>query len=162
MDERWMVKGLLTENDAKAIVSHYPTNFYCKIMDYLTGPILPAIGKVLNVIQTLFKNIEEPSYLKIESNNKGYDWHVDTGNNNHMAWCNYGCSILLTNDFEGGLLEYKDGLAYKHYLDMLIHKSNVPHRISEAIGNKRYVLLFFLKAKLGNIDQLAGVTSIRG
>jgi hypothetical protein len=44
----------------------------------------------------------------------------------------------------------------------VVDKSHVPHRISEAIGNKRYVLLFFLKAELGNINQLAGVTSIRG
>ena len=48
-----------------------------------------------------------------------------------MAWCRYGCSILLTDDPEAGSLEYRDGFkleASEHFCGLAIHSSDVEHR----------------------------------
>ena len=82
-------------------------------------------------------------------------WHVDTGVKNHMIWCDYGCSVLLTNDENSGFLEYRDGTKFlpeEHYCGLAIHGSDVEHRVGH--GANRVTFLAFLVDKAKNSPNL--------
>ena len=92
---------------------------------------------------------DEPSKIRIERSPNGHPWHVDTGSSNHMLWCAYGASILLTDDDRAGYLEYRDGtkiLPKEHYCSMTLHSSDVEHRVEQ--NSSRVTLLSFLQRKL--------------
>ena len=93
---------------------------------------------------------DEPSRISIERNrSNGHPWHVDTGSSNHMLWCAYGASILLTDDDRAGYLEYRDGtkiLPKEHYCSMALHSSDVEHRVEQ--NSSRIAFLSFLQRKL--------------
>jgi hypothetical protein len=105
------------------------------------------IRKVLDSIKDagIDFTLHHKSYWRVESRAAGHGWHVDTGNKNHMAWCTYGGSVLLTDpkDFTGGVLTYKDGVAPKEKLRLYIHSSDVEHMVTPHEG-KRIVLLLFI------------------
>ena len=102
------------------------------------------------------------TYIIKEKHGK-HGWHYDTGVHyivdneavpvlatGHMTWCDFGCSILLTDNETAGYLEYRDGtklLPKKHYCGLAIHSSDVEHRVVDA-SSKRHTLLFFLQRKL--------------
>ena len=63
-----------------------------------------------------------------------------------MAWCRYGCAVLLVNNEDAGHLEYRDGykLNYdEHYCGMALHSSDVEHRTAH--NNGRITFLAFFK-----------------
>tara|TARA_Y100000766_G_scaffold220060_1_gene192037 strand:- start:17180 stop:17671 length:492 start_codon:yes stop_codon:yes gene_type:complete len=123
-----------------------------------TNDITNIIIKILNIVDV--PNRSDKSYFRLESSTEGsvrtHPWHVDTGSKNHMSWCKYGISILLSEPttFKGAELEYRDGTIItkeKHYLGLTMHSSDVEHRLRWGIESsdkkregERRTLLFFL------------------
>lgn len=117
--------------------------------------------------------LQKPSYWRIERRPKGHPWHFDGCKSingefvdNHMAWCEYGTTVLLTppENFTGGKIYFEvDGEPQEvkdHYLNGVIYtagKFNNPvrHMVEPHEGN-RTVLLMFFATKPESKDQLKG------
>lgn len=112
-----------------------------------TGPVIEKIKAIieLEVGPVLW---EPPTYMRLEKRVRSHPWHVDTGTNNHMMWCEYGCSILLEDgtDREVGCIEYRDGTIVRNYLSLAIHDSKEEHRVTDH-KRERKTFLCFLKLK---------------
>ena len=114
--------------------------------------ILSETNEVVNrVIESLKKDftfeIKELSYYRLEQTaNHGHDWHKDTGSNNHMPWCQVGCSILLESDCEGGKTYYKENdkvtTVERGIFDLIAHTSDVLHKVDPPEGHRLVFLIF--------------------
>lgn len=107
----------------------------------------PLVARCVEWMQTiaLDASIEEPAYTRVERKVDGHDWHRDIGDSNHMPWCVYSGSVLLTppEGFEGGWFEFRDPHArHKHYLDLLAYTSDNWHRVTSHEGERRVLLIF--------------------
>ena len=139
---RIIVPKVITEEEAIHISSSNIHRGSNNVGDF------PSVKKVMGIIDELVAPIswKAPTYITVEKNGK-HDWHVDTGgeygSKGFMDWCDYGASIMLNDDEDSGCLEYRDGLQVKNYLDLVIHSSDVEHRV---VGNKgkRVTLLLFV------------------
>lgn len=109
--------------------------------DFFEPLIEPIVDTVRNHVRV---GTQHPAYCVVEKKSDGHGWHKDTGNNDHMLWCNYSASILLTppDQFEGGTFHTHDG-SYTHYLDMLLYSSDVEHAVDPSDGDRRVLLMFF-------------------
>lgn len=145
-----------------------------------------SIGqKMLNYIQQKFQYTpHKKKMIRISTKSTGHPWHFDgchpefvgqSGKftkientdldrvftsklvDNHMAWCHYGASLLLSDPktYEGGMFQYmnKDGsivsIKDDHYLSLVIHtahKSNNPelHCVtpSHPLAQRKTLLVF--------------------
>jgi hypothetical protein len=137
------IENVITEEEANSIST-------------LSGTFLtdhPIVSKIKGVIeQEVGEELDwkKPSDLRIERNGK-HDWHVDTGGayNNpdaFMKWCDYGCSVLLHDHEDPGFIEYRDGTKLKNYLGLVIHSSDVEHKITSYSGERLTLLAFVRKA----------------
>jgi len=114
----------------------------------LVGETNPTILKMLGILREHFDFVIKPeSYWRIEHNPGGHEWHVDTGTNNHMMWCQVGCSILLTStkQFEGGETFYNKEEPYtveRDLYDIAAHTSAEWHMVTPHTGNRVVLLLF--------------------
>ena len=108
------------------------------------------IADISHTIQSLVPvDFSHPSYCCVESKPDGHGWHCDTGNMNHMKWCGYSASVLLTppSSFGGGQFYFRsDHRSLVHYLDLLIFSSDEEHCVRPHTGDRR-VLLMFIKEK---------------
>tara|TARA_Y100000593_G_scaffold23741_1_gene47068 strand:- start:1840 stop:2289 length:450 start_codon:yes stop_codon:yes gene_type:complete len=107
----------------------------------------PVIYRVVEWIRREVPNIslESPSYCRVESHQDGHDWHKDTGDTNHMAWCVVSGSVLLSEPekFTGGWFEFQNPAErYKHYLDLVTYSSDQIHRVTPHVGERLALLLF--------------------
>ena len=106
-----------------------------------------GIPKVVVEMIALGAGITPESYATIERNPNGHDWHLDTGDSNHMPWCRMSASVGLTppSEFVGGEFQFNDPFEEHrtHYLDALIYSNDQLHRVLPHEGN-RIVLLIFL------------------
>ena len=117
--------------------------------------------------------LQSPSYWRIETRPKGHEWHFDgcklvngKFEDNHMAWCQYGTTVLLSDpgEFTGGSIYFEvDGEPKEvkdHYLNGVCYtagKFNNPVRhMVEPHQGKRTVLLMFFATKPVSKDQLKG------
>ena len=109
---------------------------------------MPLVSRVTNqVIAITNAAITDQSYATIETKVDGHDWHYDTGDSNHMPWCKYSASVLLTDNFSGGVFQFEKPFdEHRHYLSALIYSSAQLHRVTSHKGT-RSVLLIFLGAK---------------
>ena len=103
-----------------------------------------SVEKIHKAIESLVAaNWEPPTYTRLEHRlNLPHEWHKDTGSNDHMAWCKYGCSVVLTNEEGSGYLEYRDGFVLKapeHYCGLAIHSSDEEHRTQHTGLRKTYL-----------------------
>lgn len=110
----------------------------------------PAIAKIKDKIDSLVSvSWDPPSFTRLERRaGEPHKWHVDTGSRNHMPWCSYGCSVLLTDTEDAGCLEYRDGFKLKaaeHFCGLAIHSSDVEHRTLHT--GKRITYLAFLSRR---------------
>lgn len=109
----------------------------------------PTILKIVSTLREHFDFVIKPeSYWRVEHSPKGHDWHIDTGTNNHMLWCQVGCSILLTStqEFEGGetLYNKEEPITVERDLyDIAAHTADEWHKVEPHTG-KRVVLLLFI------------------
>jgi hypothetical protein len=145
-----IIENIISPEEAEQMRIDFPPKFFMFIEEYEKDPFSQGANKVLAAIKSELGCVLPKSYLKAEGNGL-YDWHVDTGNNNHMPWCTHGCSLLLSKDFEGGMLEYRDGSSFKRPLDLMIHTRDVEHRVTETTSGDRHVFLLFLRIGVGMI-----------
>ena len=140
---REFIPNVITPEEAKTLVVSVGTK------DHLNNG--PIVDKIKKVIESFIKpNWELPTHTKVEKHHKSHGWHVDTGSRNHMTWCDYGCSVLLTNTEDAGFLEYRDGriiLPEEHFCGLAIHSSDVEHRTKQP-GNRVTFLAFIAEDKL--------------
>ena len=110
------------------------------------------ISECTGVVRSIFERINEISkidphergYARVEHLTRGHGWHKDTGTDNAMSWCSFGCSILLSDpkDFEGGDFHYREGKVDQKTKSLVMHSSDVEHLVTKHSG-KRVVLLYF-------------------
>jgi hypothetical protein len=137
-----LVKQAINEIDHKALpdVKAFHTS--------IAGETNPTILKIIGILREHFEfTIKPESYWRIEHAPNGHGWHVDTGTNNHMMWCQVGCSILLTSneEFEGGETFYNKEepvLAIRDKYDIAAHSSDEWHMVTPHTGNRVVLLLF--------------------
>jgi hypothetical protein len=111
----------------------------------------PVVDRIVDrLLLDLDFKINEHSYWRIEQKPLGHDWHVDTGSNNHMPWCQIGVSILLTSNFTGGETYYTqdqdktNAIKQERALgDLCAHTSDELHMVTAHEG-KRIVFLMFI------------------
>jgi len=115
---------------------------------HIAGETNPTILKIIGILREHFDFVIKPeSYWRIEHTPNGHDWHIDTGTNNHMMWCQVGCSILLTStkEFEGGETFYNKEEPYtveRDLYDIAAHTSSEWHMVKPHTGNRVVLLLF--------------------
>jgi len=111
----------------------------------------PIAGKVIDRLREHFNfEIKDESYWRIETMPQGHGWHRDTGDNNHMLWCQVGVSILLNGSFTGGETYYADDDGKTNVVkqersigDLCAHTSDEWHMVTPHEG-KRTVFLMFI------------------
>ena len=139
---RFIIDNIITQDDAEYILKNHPGRY--EFSHPSIKKITKEIGKALVGDDY---TLDKPSYIRVECKQSEHDWHIDTGSTNHMPWCNYGVSILLTEPEEGGLFKYKEPYQEitqkEHYLNAIIHTSDEMHK-RDACTGKRTVLLMFL------------------
>ena len=113
-------------------------------------------------ITEIQKYIEEKENVKLILEKKilnfckkeGHEPHYDTGTNNHMLWCRYSASSLLTNEFSGGEFEFLDKNdnvletinKESHFKKTLIFSVDNKHKVNPHLNGDRLVNLYFWKS----------------
>ena len=124
-NKRIFLPNIITPEEAKVLRDTPHLN---------TKESLEIIDEVKRVVdRTLYHiNWKSPSIIRVEQKPNGHPWHVDTGGDygskGHMMWCNWGGSLLLTDDEGAGHLEYRDGTKLspkEHFCGLAIHSSDV-------------------------------------
>ena len=140
---RKIYRNFITKDEAKELISCYE------------GEILKSNNDIINRIIEKIKedftfSIKKQSNYYIETKPVGHSWHVDTGTNNHMPWCEIGISILLKEPISGGNTYYSDNLqgdnkvkSDRNIHDLISHTSDEWHMIEPHKG-KRVVFLMFI------------------
>jgi len=109
-----------------------------------------VVNKIISQLKKDFEfNIEEKSYSYTEHYPRGHGWHIDTGNEGHMKWCDVGASILLKNAKSGGDTYYSDDINGKNKVkvernlyDLIAHTSDEYHMVEPHQGERVVFLLF--------------------
>ena len=159
---RVLIPNILTEEEATKILS-LSYNRSITIWDQpLINNLLLKLSPHLPPNKTI--NRTKPSYWRVERDwDRGHQWHYDgckkEGDKfipNHMSWCGYSASILLTPpaQFSGGTFKFDNPPQEHredHYLSAVLYSSgadNDPqlHMVEPYTGN-RAVLLMFLEVK---------------
>ena len=158
---RTLLPKILTEEQATQISCRVP-NKSNTIWD------VPEINELAKKIFLLSSTKEKPllakpSYWRVERDwDQGHKWHYDgckkntcgTFVKNHMGWCGYSASVLLTNPstFTGGTFKFDnpyESHREDHYLSAVFYSSgahNEPQlHMVEPYSGTRTVLLFFFK-----------------
>ena len=136
--------AFLTEED----ISHLYSTLTVGNKYYVLKQKNKIVDKIINKLKIDFSfTVKDESYFKIEQTGKdGHDWHVDTGSNNHMMWCELGGTILLKADYEGGKTYYKeDGKVVeveRSIGDLCAHSSDVEHKVDPTTGDRQVFLIF--------------------
>ncbi len=137
---RLLLEGVVTATEAQELSAHRGR----------VGFGLPLVSRIKNLVIANAPSaaVTDESYAVIEQKIDGHQWHYDTGDKGHMPWCKYSCSVLLTNDFEGGLFQFDDPFEeYKHYLSALIYSSDQLHRVTPHRGVRKALLIFLGERK---------------
>ena len=125
--------------------------FTAEEADSLSLGLMPLDHPLIaRVVSCMPGGIVDQSYARVENKADGHDWHYDTGDGDHMLWCRWSASVLLSppEDFDGGDFEIAEPRqSFKHYLDALIYPSSVLHRVTPHTGIRRVLLVF-----LGDAD----------
>ena len=141
------VKNVIEAKDASALLESSTLHANTKFSEDTPPIIQKVLDEVSKVVD--FKLYEE-SYWRVQPTPiNGIWWHIDTGNTGHMAWCSYGVSILLSDEF-GGRMKYRvngieEVVSGRERFDMYIHSSEEEHMIeAPEQGKTRTVLLLFI------------------
>lgn len=140
---RGIVKDFITPEEARQLRAFHkrPSEKIISLSDGgVRGLIVERLKEHLPDL-----NPKPQSYIRTEVAKKGHNWHVDTGTNNHMPWCTYGCSIMLSRDYEyvGGTFHYRDEEFRPEFCDLVWHDSKTEHMV-EAHQGLRMVCLIFI------------------
>ena len=108
----------------------------------------PIVDKIINKLLKDFSfEIKPQSYYKVEkTGDQGHGWHKDTGDNNHMMWCQVGCSIILESEKGTGKTFYNIEEEIievdRDRLDLIAHTSDVLHKVDPPQGYRLVFLIF--------------------
>ena len=143
---RFVIKNIVTPEDLSLIPRRLgPSSrvHISKVEDNL------GVKKILDSIRDHYDfTIKPESYYVFESRSEGHPWHVDTGSENHMAWCTLGGSMIINDSFTGGELLYEckeEGIVktgVREKFDMWIHTSDEKHKVNPSQGKREAFLLF--------------------
>ena len=149
----YLNKNIISAKEAEQFLEHYEEQMYRLESDQNI-----IIDKILKEIQKnskhKFKKDSEYSYFKIERKPDGHEPHYDTGSNQHMNWCDYSASILLSNPdliYSGGVVHFKNKIIRpeQHYLTCVNYRSNEKENLNKHFVTShrgtRIVLLIFLE-----------------
>lgn len=141
------IKDFLTKED----IEQLPSGKWQRIVAYKDHPIISKILSQINEYTLENWGVEydlhELSYFSTERRPEGHIWHVDTGSRNHMPWCRLGVTILLTEDFTGGEIYYREEGKISYFGTrkagtLYMHTSDVEHMVKPHEGNRTVFLLF--------------------
>ena len=147
---RWLLPDIITEEDSVTLLKEISFEQDSQFKHPLIRDIVQRIGEAINVKL----GAEAPGYIRLENKDVGHKEHNDRGHryeraSGHMEWCDYGCSILLSEPhlFTGGNFLYtRDSpkliTASEHYLSAIVHTSDEFHRVKPHKGVRKVLLLF--------------------
>jgi len=132
------------------ILEQQDIDFLESIQDYSRHSLRDPNNTIQKILSEISKDfdfaIKDESYWLIESRPSGHEWHKDTGSENHMQWCEVGCSMLLSGDFEGGKTLYREGedvvAVTRNTYELLVHTSDLEHKVEPSSGKRKVLLLF--------------------
>jgi hypothetical protein len=138
---RSVTKNIITADEAESLISgRLPAISVVghSVLDKIKAAVEEVVGAV---------SWRSPSYALIGGRKTGHDWHCDIGAEDKpgfqdIRWCRWGCSILLRDRGDVGYIEYRDGSKIHNYLDLVIHSSDVEHRVPAS--EDRVVFLCFI------------------
>lgn len=152
---RHYVENILTPGEAETLAGFMGKVPFDLQAQTGFGPVEGSWSPIRNVIAPMLElgaDITRDSYARVESKKDGHGWHYDTGDSDHMTWCEWSASVLLTtpDSFSGGVFQFADPPEehLAHYLDAIIYTSDELHRVLPHHGNRK-VLLVFLGAQDG-------------
>tara|TARA_R100000008_G_scaffold82877_1_gene67610 strand:- start:485 stop:970 length:486 start_codon:yes stop_codon:yes gene_type:complete len=156
------IENILTPEEAKELAIFCSKTVNKRSHDFEAHPIIKKVADTYKTHTKQPLKFSEPSYWVLETRTSGHDWHYDGCKEedgkligNHMAWCRYGSSILISDpeDFTGGDLFYKDNegneiLVENHYLKGCIYgaapdNNPVLHKATTHKGKRKVLLMFF-------------------
>jgi hypothetical protein len=113
-------------------------------------------------VEKIQKYIEEKENVKLvlviknlsECKKEGHISHYDTGDTNHMLWCRYSASTLLSKDYKGGEFVFLDENDNEiesfnqdtHYMKTLVFDVGNKHKVKPHYDGDRRVNLYFWKS----------------
>lgn len=110
----------------------------------------PKVSGLVRIIREFAPiSTVSPAYCRVEHRPEGHPWHQDTGTIDHMAWCKYSASILLTDpkEFTGGGFYFRDNPddPIFHYLDLLFFSGgrDNAHQVTRNSGERKALIMFF-------------------
>jgi hypothetical protein len=171
-----VIPDIITRDEAKILIEEHCSTIGV-ITPYYPKPIVyhkrnrdfsnKIIKKIVKIYQSYVDSkelvLESPSYWKTQEVSMGHKWHYDgckevdgEFKDNHMAWCEYGSTILLTNpnEFEGGKLSVMyEGKELEidvndHYLSGIFYTSGkynnpVKHKVTSFTGTRIVLSMMF-------------------
>jgi|UniRef100_A0A6C0IJY7 hypothetical protein len=113
---------------------------------------LTTLGEIQEYIEK-----KENVKLKLEISQEniitkeGHPSHYDTGDSNHMLWCRYSASTLLSKHYKGGEFIFVDSddnqlesfNQNSHYNKTLVYDINHKHKVNPHYDGDRIVNLYF-------------------
>ena len=140
---RIQYKDVLTEDELSLISRADKNQKFPLYKDYNH----PVLSKIITLLSNDFEfEVKSESYWRVESKPKGHDWHVDTGSNGHMRWCEVGATLLLNDDFTGGETLYKENgeeiEIERSVNELLAHTSDEEHKVNKSVGQRTVLLIF--------------------
>ncbi len=110
------------------------------------------VKRIVDILKKDFEfEIKPQSYQRFETRRAGHPWHLDTGTNNHMMWCQVGVSLLLQDSGSGGETYYGDDekgtnaiKSDRNIYDLVAHTSDEWHAVTPHRDGNRIVFLMFI------------------
>tara|TARA_R110000822_G_scaffold98351_3_gene222524 strand:+ start:557 stop:958 length:402 start_codon:yes stop_codon:yes gene_type:complete len=128
---RHTIKDVLTQEEADGLSGYlsFRNNIVSRLLDY--------VRLVADV------DISGEAYCRVEERKEGHPWHFDTGTNNHMLWCKWSASVLLTppDKFTGGGFYFRDCGPLFHHLDLVLFSGD-EHMVKRNSGGRKVLLMF--------------------
>lgn len=152
---------ILSSIDAKTLISLYEGKSKVIIKNTNEPIVTNYLSKIEKHSKYKFKNNSEYSYFEVQHKPKGHSLHFDTGSSNHMLWCGFSSSCLLTkpSSFTNGNVHFQNKDATKkititpkeHYLTGISYRSRADegknaHFVDSHQG-RRIVILMFLECE---------------
>ena len=149
---RKLLENIITQEDADLLPP--PKMRHIKLKTTENPAILKVLAAIFRETGLRTKDLHAMSYAKVSHQPQGHAWHNDLGQNKlggsaHMSWCRVGASMLLTDDFTGGTLWYKDAwnsttqtAVSRNKFDLVLHGSDQIHSVSPSKGNRVALLIF--------------------
>lgn len=151
------IKNILNKNEAKALISSYNNSGKVFIKQCNDSIIHDYIKKIKPYAKYPIKQDSNHSYFEVQSRQQGHKIHYDTGSSQHMMWCGFSSSCLLSDPslFKGGMVTFTDSggknqydlTPKEHYLTGIAYRSvesegKNKHLVEPHTGNRTVLLMF--------------------